>query len=150
MKPSNRLETAILKLYNAYNNDQLHPEDACRCAVGNILDQKDFWKHLSDSHGTSKLNYVGEIHERVGRKFNGYSPKELLEIEIAFLEGCGYSLPYSHTSSKPVDPTHPDILFYGLVHTVKKLCAMDGIENFMDLERLFQTIRTQKLHLSAV
>ena len=60
------------------------------CAVGNILDNMDIWKHLSNYHGSLELNYVGKVHQTLGRKFNGYSPLELLQIEATFLKACGY------------------------------------------------------------
>lgn len=41
MKTSKRLEQALTKLYNAYHNKQLNPEDCAACAVGNILDNHD-------------------------------------------------------------------------------------------------------------
>ena len=71
-----RLDQAISKLYQAFHNSTLHPECCQQCAVGNILDRKDFWKHLSDDHGSLKLNYLGQVHESLGRRFNGYKPSE--------------------------------------------------------------------------
>lgn len=81
MKTTPRLESALKKLYTAFHSDKLNPECCKQCAVGNILDQTDSWKHLSDSHGDLKLNYLGKVHQTLGRKFNGYSPFELLMIE---------------------------------------------------------------------
>lgn len=145
-----RLEKAIIKLYEAFNNDTLHPEDACRCAVGNILGQKDFWKNFSDDHGSFKLNYVGNFHEAIGRKFNGYSPSELLQIEAAFLQGCGYSLPLSHSRYKPSNPTNPDILFNGLAKTIDLLCRMEGVKPLMKITKSFHAVRLQKEQQSAM
>ena len=39
MKTTKRLEAALIKLYNAYHNNKLNPEDCTACAVGNILDK---------------------------------------------------------------------------------------------------------------
>lgn len=141
----NRLEEAVLKLYEAFYNDTLHPEDACRCAVGNILDQKDYWKNFSDDHGSFKLNYVGNFHETIGRKFNGYSPAELLQIEAAFLQGCGYNLPLSHSSFKPSNPTNPDVLFNGLSKTIDLLCSLEGMTTLMNIQETFYAVRLQKV-----
>ena len=129
MKTTVRFEDAVRKLYMAFHNNQLNPECCKQCAVGNILDNKDFWKHLSDDHGSLKLNYIGRVHHNLGRRFNGYNPMELLQIERAFLRGCGYQLPIHYTHQKPKHPTDKDTLFKGLCEVVKLLCALDGMEN---------------------
>ncbi len=139
-----RLESALLKLYEAYTKDHLHPEDACRCAVGNILNEKDFWKHLSDDHGSLKLNPLGRLHEYLGRTFEGYRPSELLKVEAAFLMGCGYSLPLHHMGTKPTNPTHPDTLFSGLSSAIETLCALEGIYNVLELSLKFDSVRVEK------
>jgi hypothetical protein len=77
MKVTSRLESAIQKLYIAFHNGTLYPECCKQCAVGNILDRKDFWKHFSEDHGSLKLNYIGTIHQNLGRRYKGYSPEEL-------------------------------------------------------------------------
>ena len=138
MKTSERLEQAIKKLYVAFHDNTLHPECCQQCAVGNILDNKDAWKHLSDSHGSLQLNYVGLVHQNLGRKFNGYTPFELLQIEAAFLKGCGYSLPLHHSGKKPKSPKDKDILFHGLSKTIKFLCELDGVDNVMHYSKLFE------------
>ncbi len=133
-----RLENAIKKLYNAFHNNTLHPECCQQCAVGNILDNKDSWKHLSDSHGSLQLNYLGLVHQNLGRKFNGYSPIELLQMEATFLKGCGYVLPLHHKNRKPKNPTNKDRMFNGLCETVAFLCALDKVDNVMDYSKLFE------------
>ncbi len=137
MKISRRLEQAITKLYTAFHDGSLHPECCKSCAVGNILDHTESWKHLSDAHGSLVLNYIGRVHQGFGRRFNGYTPQELLHIEAIFLEGCGYSLPLRHTSKKPTDPAEKDILFKGLSAVIKYLCALEGISNVMEYSKLF-------------
>lgn len=144
MKTSSRLEFAIQKLYIAFNNNTLNPECCKQCAVGNILDNKDSWKHLSDSHGSLTLNYVGQVHQTLGRKFNGYSPLELLKIEHVFLEACGFELPIHHKNKKPSNPTDKDVLFSGLSAIIAHLCALDGNKNVMDYTKLFQSIKNIK------
>ena len=137
MKTSYRLEQAISKLYKAFHNNTLNPECCFQCAVGNILDNKDAWKNLSDHHGSLQLNYVGLVNQNFGRKFNGYSPLELLNIEAKFLKGCGYSLPLNRLGTKPKNPKDKEVLFNGLCDTVAFLCALDGVDNVMDYSKLF-------------
>lgn len=138
MKTSYRLDSAIKKLYNAFHNNELNPECCKQCAVGNILDNTDSWKHLSDSHGSLQLNYVGKVHQSFGRKFNGYSPLELLKIEATFLKACGYKLPLYYKNDKPKNITNKDVLFHGLSGVIELLCKMDRIPNVMDYTKLFE------------
>ena len=139
-----RLNQAIDKLYQAFHKDTLHPECCKQCAVGNILDRKDFWKHLSDDHGSLKLNYLGQIHESLGRRFNGYKPSELLLIEKTFLEACGYQLPFHHNHKRPENPTDKNRLFDGLSAVIEVLCQLDTLPNVMDCSKLFQYEKTRE------
>ncbi|QDO93734.1 Na(+)-translocating NADH-quinone reductase subunit F [Formosa sediminum] len=147
MKTTKRFNSAIHKLYNAFHSNTLHPECCKHCAVGNILDNTDAWKHLSDSHGSTKLNYLGQVHSSLGRQFNGYTPKELLAIEVVFLEACGYVLPLHHKNKKPKNPTDKDTLFNGLSAVVSYLCKLDNIPDVMDCNALFnyKTIHIEQL-----
>ena len=138
MKTTIRFENAINKLYLAFHNGYLNPECCKQCAVGNILDNKDFWKHLSDGHGSLNLNYTGRIHQNLGRRFNGYNPLELMQIESSFLKGCGYELPFHHKNKKPNSPTDKEVLFNGLCAVIELLCELDGIENVMEYYNLFE------------
>jgi len=137
MNTSIRFENAIKKLYTAFHNKTLNPEDCKQCAVGNILDNKDSWKYLTDLHGSTKLNYVGLVHQNLGRTFNGYSPLELLKIEAAFLAGCGYRLSNSYCY-KPDLISDKTILFNGLCEVVSVLCQLDEIDDVMEYSSLFQ------------
>jgi hypothetical protein len=149
MKTSKRLDLAIQKLYTAFQNNTLHPECCKQCAVGNILDHTDSWKHLSDQHGSLKLNYVGLVNQNFGKTFNGYSPLELLQIEAEFLKGCGYQLPFHHKNKKPKDPTDKDVLFLGLSAVVTFLCHLDQLPDVMDCSELFKyTINPKTLKLT--
>ncbi len=136
MKTTPRLESALKKLYTAFHLDTLNPECCKQCAVGNILDNRDSWKHLSDSHGALELNYVGKVHQTLGRKFNGYSPFELLKIEHIFLNACGFQLPLHHKNNKPKNPTDKAILFNGLSAVISFLYKLDGVTNVMDYTKL--------------
>lgn len=138
MKTAKRLEQALIKLYNSFHNDELNPECCTACAVGNILDNFDSWKHLSNSHGSLELSYVGRVHENLGRKFNGYSPLELLQTEKIFLEACGFKTPLCHYNPKPKNPTNKETLFNGLCAVVAHLCALDNIPNVMDYSKIFE------------
>ena len=138
MKTTPRLESALRKLYTAFHNNTLNPECCKQCAVGNILNHTDSWKHLSDSHGALELNYVGKVHQALGRKFNGYSPLELLKIENIFLSSCGYQLPLHYKNEKPQNPTDKAVLFNGLCAVISFLCELDNIKNVMDYKRLFE------------
>lgn len=138
MKTTTRFENAIHKLYNAFNNNTLHPEYCHQCAVGNILNNIDSWQHLTDRHGSGKLNYVGKVNQSFGKRFGGYTPLELLEIEITFLTGCGYALPLIPGSSRPQNPKDKTTLFQGLSAVITLLCALDTIPNVMDYTAVFE------------
>lgn len=138
MQTPKRLEAALIKLYNAFHNNELNPECCSACAVGNILDNIDSWQHLSNDHGSLELSYVGRVHQRLGRKFNGYTPLELLKIEQIFLDACGFITPLCHYNPKPKNPTHKDTLFNGLCAVVAYLCKLEGIADVMDYSKIFE------------
>jgi len=138
MKTSKRLEHAITKLYIAFHSGTLNPEYCKSCAVGNICDNTDTWNYLTDSHGSLKLSHIGILNENFGRKIHGYSPKELLQVEIVFLKGCGFGVPLTLNSKRPVNPTDKDLLFNGLNATIEFLCMLDNIPNVMDYSKLFE------------
>lgn len=137
MKTPKRLEEALIKLYNAFHNNELNPECCTACAVGNILDNHDSWKYLSEQHGSLQLSYIGKVHQRLNRKFNGYSPLELLKVEKTFLDACGFKTPLSHYNPKP-KIINKDILFNGLQAVVCFLCELDGIHNSMNYSKIFE------------
>ena len=138
MKTSPRLDQAITKLYSAFHNNELNPECCKSCAVGNILDNTDTWKYLTERHGSLTLSYIGRLNEGFGRRINGYTPSELLRVEAVFLKGCGYELPLIRNSKRPEKPTEKEVLFDGLCAAVAFLCKLDGVENVMDYSRLFE------------
>ena len=138
MKTSKRLEHVITKLYVAFHSGTLNPEYCKSCAVGNICDNTDIWNYLTASHGSLKLSHIGILNENFGRKIHGYSPKELLQIEIVFLIGCGFGVPLTINSKRPVNPTDKDLLFHGLNATIEFLCKLDNISNVMDYSKLFE------------
>ncbi|WP_372938617.1 Na(+)-translocating NADH-quinone reductase subunit F [Seonamhaeicola sp.] len=143
METTPRLEKAIKKLYIAFHNNTLNPECCKQCAVGNILNNTDNWKHLSDFHGSVTLNYVGKVHQNLGRKFNGYTPLELLQIEAIFLKACGYELPIHFKNKKPKNPTDKDRLFKGLCALIEYLCSLDGVKNVMNYTKLFENLHSK-------
>lgn len=137
MKISKRLESAIHKLYTAFHNNTINPECCTHCAVGNILDNTESWKYLSDAHGGTTLNYIGKVHQSFGRKFGGYTPLEVLTIEAVFLKACGYTIPLHHKNEKPENPRAKEVVFKGLSAVIAYLCKLDGISNIMDYSYLF-------------
>ncbi|MAW95693.1 MULTISPECIES: Na(+)-translocating NADH-quinone reductase subunit F [unclassified Leeuwenhoekiella] len=136
---NSRFENAIQKLYRAFHANTLDPECCKSCAVGNILDNTDSWKHLTEGHGSLRLSYVGQINEAFNKRFQGYSPGELLQIEAAFLRGCGYQLPLKRNSFRPEDRTSKHILFDGLCEAITVLCKLDTIPNVMDYQDLLKS-----------
>lgn len=144
MVHSKRFTHAINSLYQGFYNQDLHPEDACKCAVGTICNGWDAWKHFSDAHGSLRLNYTGRINQEFGKRFYGYSPKELLFIEAEFLKGCGYSLPINHKENRPTNPQDPEILFEGMCAAIAALCSLEGVSNVIDYPLDLQTHRFQK------
>jgi hypothetical protein len=131
-----RFQAAIKKLYLAFHESRLFPQCCQQCAVGNILDGNDQWKHLSDQHGSLELNYVGHVHQMLGRRFNGYTPLELLQIEQRFLKACGYQVPLHYQNTNILQPD-TDTLFNGLSAVITYLCKLDGISNIMEYQQLF-------------
>lgn len=132
-----RFDQAVQKLYIAFHNNHLNPDVCAQCAVGNILDNQTFWRHFTDEHGLIKLNYVGLVHQNLGRKFNGYSPLELLKIESSFLKACGFKLPFSNHSKHNNFKPDKDQLFLGLVAVVEELCIIDHLPNLFNCDVLF-------------
>lgn len=138
-----RLEMALDKLYTAFYKEELNPENCCHCAVGNICDNIDAWKHFTDIHGSVKLNYLGRLHQTLGKRINGYSPLELLSIEASFLKGCGYSINSRNRLLKPAPVIDEEMMFKGLCATIDYLCKLDGVDNVMELYKRFD-LRVEK------
>ncbi|TXK73646.1 Na(+)-translocating NADH-quinone reductase subunit F [Mesonia sp. HuA40] len=124
-----RTEKAISKLYIAFHKGELHPNCHCKCAVGNILNQADFWAGFSDNIGKGNLNYVGKVHQVLGRKYAGFTPQELLNIEVIFLKKLKYN-------SSRNGSYNQDDLFYGLEAVIKYLCQLDKQPNLLRIEEL--------------
>lgn len=141
MTHSNRFNNAISKLYKAFTSQQLEPECACKCAVGTLLDGKDQWKHLTKAHGSTELSYVGKVHERLGRKFAGYSPLELLQIEEVFLKGCGYKVPLDYQNKTKRKKLDASAQFDGLCAVIQLLCQLDQVKDVLYIQGLFRNSR---------
>ncbi|MCC4212425.1 Na(+)-translocating NADH-quinone reductase subunit F [Leeuwenhoekiella parthenopeia] len=133
-----RLDQALQKLYTAFHENRLDPECCKSCAVGNILNNTESWKHLTEGHGSLRLSYVGQVNQAFGKKFEGYSPVELIQIEAAFLRGCGYQLPLKRNSFRPEDRQSKEILFEGLCEAITVLCKLEGVKNVMHYQNLFK------------
>lgn len=133
------MDMAIQKLYAAFHDGELKPNCCLKCAVGNICNNRDFWRHFTDVHGSLVLNYTGQVNEAFGRKFYGYSPSELIKIEYEFLQGCGYLMPIDKPGM--MKRTHgKDELFIGLSKVIALLCELDGIPNVMDCSAIFNYV----------
>jgi hypothetical protein len=137
MTTTSRFDNAIIKLYKAFHAGTLNPDDCKNCAVGNMLENSDHWKHFTDKHGSIQLNYVGLVHQNLGRRFQGYTPLELLQIEASFLRGCGYTGLNKGPLLRPENCRDKTTLFNGLSAVVDTLCRLDNIPNMMNCTRLF-------------
>ncbi len=135
---SRRLEKAIQKLYVAFHNNQLNPACCKQCAVGNMCDNIDSWKNFTDQHGSLELNQLGRLNQRFGRRHFGYLPSELLRVEAVFLKACGYKLPLTRKTLKETASVSKDQIFDGLSAVVAYLCALDGVQNYMDYSKVFE------------
>ncbi|MDC7994797.1 Na(+)-translocating NADH-quinone reductase subunit F [Altibacter sp. HG106] len=144
MPTTERFQTAIEKLYRAFHSSKLHPECSRQCAVGTLCDQNDFWSHFSDHHGDTQLNYVGRVHQLLGKRYHGYSPQELLEIEAAFLEGCGYQLPLHFSTKNYVNATDKHVHFKGLCAAIQKLSELDQSRDPLDISVLLDYLPKNK------
>lgn len=144
MKTTYRLEQALQKLYTAFHNNTLNPECCKQCAVGNILDKTDSWKHFSDDHGSLELNYVGHVNETFGKRFNGYKPSELLLIEQTFLKGCGFQVPLNYQNRKPLDSPEKELLFRGLCEVIDCLCQLDNLPSVLDYSKFTHLLNTKR------
>lgn len=136
MTNSNRFNSAIQKLYNAFNANTLHPECVKSCAVGTICNGTEQWKHLAVGHGSTELSYVGLVNENFGKRLFGYKPSELLKIEQRFLKACGYKVPLNKYNNERLVVTN-DMLFTGLCAVVEELCVLDNIANVLEIKQLF-------------
>ncbi len=124
-----RTEKAINRLYTAFHKGELHPNCHCKCAVGNILNQADFWAAFSDSIGERNLSYVGRVNQLLGRRFEGFTPQELLDIEAVFLKRLRFEANGKFSYNQ-------DDLFYGLEAVIKYLCKLDHEPNLLCIEEL--------------
>lgn len=140
-----RLEQALTKLYDAFNEGRLNPECCTACAVGNICNNVDAWKNFTDAHGSLRLNYIGKVNEGFGRKLYGYLPSELLQIEAVFLKACGFELPIRSGSKKPSDPTSREVLFNGMRAVIGFLCELDGVADVMAVETLIHQLQKESI-----
>ncbi|NND52275.1 MAG: Na(+)-translocating NADH-quinone reductase subunit F [Flavobacteriaceae bacterium] len=137
MKFPARLENAINKLYVAFHNEALIPECPNRCAVGNVCDNRDFWRHFTDDHGSAQLNYVGKVNEVFGKRYFGYSPSQLLKLERKFLMGCRFTIPLNPRKNVPEKSVSKEVLFDGLCAAVSYLCSLDDVPDVMNYRQLF-------------
>jgi hypothetical protein len=74
------------KLVNAYANNEIEPNKPCACFIGNLLDGESCWYVFKDwsistppERFRDAFNVINEVSDST------YSPKELLQIEGAFM-----------------------------------------------------------------
>lgn len=140
MQTPSRFDKALNALYEGFYNGQLHPEDACRCAVGTICGGWSSWRYFSDQHGSLQLNYVGRTHQVLRRRYKGYLPSELLSIEAAFLKGCGYDLPLDSKRKRPGSPADLDLIYSGLLAAIAELCRLEGKTDLLPTQKILSEI----------
>ena len=125
----NRLETAVTKLYNAYHNNELDAYQCSACAVGNILGHGAWLLHVP-----CEDHFFASSHPYITNNCSGYSIIELMNVERLFLTEI--------VGSKQTKETQ----FNGLEAVVKYLCELEGVENFMDYTKLFETNEDKAIH----
>lgn len=144
-KLTNRLEKAVTKLYTAFHEGTLNSNDCTACAVGNICNDNGHWSYLlGDNHGTgilrktnvSNIDYIETGKEAI--KDTEYSAQQILNIEKTFLEGTNFKVnEESYSEEKGFKETKEE-QYQGLCNVVAYLCKLDGIENVMDIQSLFE------------
>jgi len=137
MKTTERFDNAVTKLYNAFHYGELNFAHPCHCAVGNICNNNNNWfrevQRFKDNifSSVSNPNYKTKNHVILS---SGYSVFELGEVERIFGEHAGtVGRICKYKSDKS------DSQFGGLCAVIEYLCKLDGIPNFMDYTKLFET-----------
>jgi len=128
-----RFTDAVSKLYNAFHENRLNPNDACACAVGNMCDNDSRWSKLVGMYGSGEVSDNAEdvIYGRKLTDRTGYNPIEIVTIEKVFLRACGWRYSNNHRDK--------NLQFKGLCAVVKYLCELDNVSNVMDFTSLFET-----------
>ena len=125
-----RYDTAVEKLYNAFNSGELNAMDCKRCAVGNLCDNNDEWvdvipcgnslKHIEENYRKRPMEGLSKYPEyEKGLKViekTGYSPYELMMVEALFLDKTG------HKSGETKEEQ-----FNGLIAVIEYLASLDDI-----------------------
>ena len=121
-----RLENAITKLYNAFHNNELGRESCARCAVGNIIGHRAWYGGSAHAYVENNLECVESIFLRSSHENNsGYSLEELAIVEYKFIVSIG------KTETKETQ-------FKGLCAVIEYLCELDGVDNVMEIQSLFE------------
>lgn len=141
MKHSERFENAVSKLYNAFHEGRLKGMDCEACAVGNICDNNGDWRYMP-YYGMSN-SWNREIYLETVKK-TGYSDDELVNIERLFMYGVREGSFKHKWKNNETDET-TETQFQGLCAVVEYLCELEGIENIMDYQSLFNPKRELEL-----
>lgn len=136
-KMTPRLERALRVLYTAFHEGTLDAMDCKHCAVGNMVGHD---------------NWTGDgffgCYDRVNSDYVGYSAFELAQVEHLFLYGTlgpKTEPKFENTISKGDVicgwrniEEQKELQFNGLCAVVEYLCGLDGVENVMELQGLFE------------
>jgi len=128
---SERFEKAVSKLYKAFHDDDLNFGDCSACAVGSIVGHGEWY--LSSPLEIWSGNYELPLEADIQENNSGYSIIELSNIERIFILAFKDSF----------DPNDKESQFKGLCAVVEYLCELEGIENIMDYQCLFETENEQ-------
>ena len=136
-----RFNIAINKLYGAYTSGKLNPDSVTHCVVGTICDHSPVWSFMIDNHRNPQLNTLGKLHQNFGKRFNGYTPSELLKIESAFLNGCDYHNLIG--KDKRNIYKNSDVIFNGLIAVISFLCQLEEINDITTINKTIQFFTAQ-------
>jgi len=126
---SQRFESAVNKLVNAYFKGTLEPGSCAKCAVGNICgaDYTSMWYSalLCVREDISIGNFERKVIDGVINS-TGYSIHEIDEIEKAFEKSTG------------VEDTEEN-QYKGLCAVFDKLCELEGISDSKPYKEMLET-----------
>lgn len=78
--------TQYEKLIRAYLNNEVQPDDPCACFIGNLLNGNPQWVHLKIYDYREPEDNLKMAVRMIKRESgNTYTPKEILQIEGAFM-----------------------------------------------------------------
>ena len=121
-----RTENAITNLYTAFHNDELDSYNCSHCAVGSMCDNDNDWAEIRD-HAFAAMNLNVSVKAIKTIEKTGYTPFEIYEIEKIFIT----EVPFELRQNKEAQ-------FKGLCAVIEYLCELDGVDNVMEIQSLFE------------